>query len=72
MDGIQSGAAVAEPSDDEKESQGNHEDCEDLAPKTAGELVLDGSFLLTTGCAPGSSGAFFGGFSFFGCHMYIL
>jgi len=45
MNSIEDGTAVAEPSDNEKDSKSNHENSDNLSPKATGKLVLDGGFL---------------------------
>ena len=50
---------MAKPGHDEEKRESNHQDSDDLAPKTTGELMLDGSF-------------FFAPFCWFSCRFSLL
>ena len=72
VDATKHGATVAKPSDDGKNRQRQHQNGDDLAPKTAGKLMRGPGFL---GAAPGGTlGGFVSGcfFALFGRHNTII
>ena len=58
VDEVKSGATVAKPGNHEKDGESDHQNGDDLPPKTTGELMLDGCFF-----SFGSAGRFSFSFS---------
>ncbi len=66
MDVVSDSATLTKPSDDKEKRKSEQNNGEDLTPKTAWELVLNGGFFF------GPFRGFTCGFALFGRHSFII